>query len=629
MKKKQIGSQNTSYLTVDNEVIVEVGDDFVSMTGFSKNSIIMKSLEKVCTEYLKLTHSVDELYGDSRVINCSLFTKNLKVREVTIKTQNLDINRKILYFTEKLQIRLEDKLVYLEQLCENNLAYVAIYSIPDLVLINASQKYIDFFDKPYNSKFTAIGLKLCEFSPKWFDPSADAHWNDLITTGQPFTSNELRFTNRMRDETYWDFTVTSIFAEGIVKYCVVTATDVTNVVKYRKQVQTQSQLLLHQQEQLEAIIENMSDALFIVNSEGKYIILNKEARKHIYPYSFENTHEFYETCKCMDTEDNEIAFNDLPTSRVLRGEKVEQEIVKASNEYKELILSVSGVPVYNNEGSFLFGVMCARDITELYKNNKMKDEFLTVISHEFRTPLTIINSAIQTMELICKEDLSEKAKGYLNLIRQNAFRQIRLINNLLDVTKINAEKLSVHKKNYDIVFLTKALIDSVQLCARQKGVHLTFSSNLDQKIIEIDEEKFERIMLNLLSNAIKFTPKNKAIQVNLTSAKGFVKIDVKDEGIGIPKDKQEIIFKRFGQVDSSLTRKTEGTGIGLSLVKMLAYALEGEISVKSEVDKGSTFSLLLPVKKATENCSGQYLQELTNYRLIQAINIEFSDIYYQ
>lgn len=267
----------------------------------------------------------------------------------------------------------------------------------------------------------------------------------------------------------------------------------------------------------------------------------------------------------------------------------------------------------------------------LQKAIEMKDEFLALISHEFKTPLTVINSAIQAMELLCKEELSTKAKGFLVKIRQNSYRQLRLVNNLLDITRFNAGQMKIHRANKDIIFLTKSITDSVQIYAQQKGINLTFSSTIKRREIGIDEEKYERILLNLLSNAIKFTPKGSSISVNVSQKivenKCMVLIQVKDKGIGIPKDKIDLIFKRFGQVDNSLTRQAEGTGIGLSLVKMLVESQCGVITLDSKVGLGSSFNIMFPAKKLKEDPIEKTIKEITDSRLIQATAVEFSDIY--
>lgn len=267
----------------------------------------------------------------------------------------------------------------------------------------------------------------------------------------------------------------------------------------------------------------------------------------------------------------------------------------------------------------------------LQKSIQMKDEFLAIISHEFKTPLTVINSAIQALELLCKEELSPKALEFISKIRQNSYRQLRLVNNLLDITRINSGQMKINQTNEDIIFLTKSITDSVQIYAEQRGIKLNFSSSLKQKVIGIDEEKYERILLNLLSNAIKFTPKGKTIDVKVSlkivNRKSMILIQVQDNGIGIPNDKVNIIFERFGQVDNSLTRQAEGTGIGLSLVKNLVESQNGIITLESEEGQGSTFNIMFPAKKIKTKIFEQTKSRICDGRLIQSTAVEFSDIY--
>ncbi|WP_286904606.1 sensor histidine kinase [Clostridium sp. UBA1652] len=258
----------------------------------------------------------------------------------------------------------------------------------------------------------------------------------------------------------------------------------------------------------------------------------------------------------------------------------------------------------------------------------MKDEFLSIISHEFRTPLNVINSAIQAINSICKDELSDRAKNYVKMIKQNVLIQMRLVNNLLDITRANSGNIKINKKNIDIVHLTKSITESVNTYALEKGVSVTFISSIVKKIVGIDDEKYERILLNLISNAIKFSAKEKIITVKMRSLRGSICIEVRDRGIGIPEEKIDLIFEKFGQVDSSISRYAEGAGIGLSLVKRFVEALGGSISLKSKLGKGSTFTILLPSDKLVEKVSDKPMVELLDNRLVEITNVEFSDIYF-
>lgn len=296
--------------------------------------------------------------------------------------------------------------------------------------------------------------------------------------------------------------------------------------------------------------------------------------------------------------------------------------VNGEEAYWDFILA----PVEENS-KVKFVVVLINDVTEKVISAKMKEEFLTMVSHEFKTPLAVINSAIQSMELVCANELSEKARWFLSIIKQNTYRQLKLVNNLLDITRLNAGHTKVHRRNLDIVLLARSITESVSVYGSQRGVKLCFSSSLPCRIIGMDDEKFERILLNLLSNAIKFTPKGRRVLIRLTRSDGYIKVDVKDNGIGIPEDKLKLIFERFGQVDSSMARHAEGTGIGLSLVKLLVNALGGEITVKSQLGKGSTFTVAFPDIRVSENSTGEKPENILDNRVVKASSVEFSDIY--
>jgi len=266
-------------------------------------------------------------------------------------------------------------------------------------------------------------------------------------------------------------------------------------------------------------------------------------------------------------------------------------------------------------------------IDELKQKLREKDEFLSHISHEIRTPLTVINSAIQVLQQIYQDELSNNAKRHISKIKQNSLRLLRLVNHLLEFTRANEGHIKINKSNMDIVFITRAIMESIAVYAQQKQIKLNFITHIQEKIIAIDEEKYERILLNLLSNAIKFTPKGKSVFVSISLCKNYVCISVKDEGIGIPKNKQSEIFNRFGQVNSLATRQEEGTGIGLSIVKSLVLALGGDIFLESTEGKGSTFTVLLPDERVENDTQEMPSQETIKNNLILTSNVEFADIY--
>ena len=251
----------------------------------------------------------------------------------------------------------------------------------------------------------------------------------------------------------------------------------------------------------------------------------------------------------------------------------------------------------------------AAEKKRLKKMDVLKSRLYTNITHEFRTPLTVIMG------------INENIQGHLQekkLIRRNSKNLLRLINQLLDLSKLESAELQINKTPGDIATYLQYLTESFYSMAVDKGVRLVYFTEEESVKVLFDEEKIQHIIYNLLSNALKFTEETGQVVVNLKKEtlqeKEFLKILVKDNGIGISEDVQPHIFDRFYQVDNSSSRKGEGTGIGLSLVKELVDLLKGKIEVSSTVGKGTTFTVWLPFDPITEEVP------LRDYTHLQAAN---------
>lgn len=275
----------------------------------------------------------------------------------------------------------------------------------------------------------------------------------------------------------------------------------------------------------------------------------------------------------------------------------------------------------------------SRLLQEAKEYEKLRGDFFANISHELRTPLNVILGTLQLLNLFTQDrlrvDNSQSTIKYINVMMQNCYRLLRLVNNLIDITKIDAGFFQLDLQNVNIVSIIEDITLSVAEYVQSKGITLQFDTDIEEKIIACDPDKMERIMLNLLSNAIKFTNRGDHIIVTVQDQGDFVRICVQDTGIGIPLDKQEVIFERFQQVDKSLTRDHEGSGIGLSLVKSLVEMHKGQISLKSKYKEGSQFIIEIPAHSLPENHQmGQpYSYDTAQSGRIERIHIEFSDIY--
>jgi len=534
----------------------------------------------------------------------------------------------------------------IQQFMINSQFGIAIFRATDMVLIEANQVWLNRLDEPYNNKNYSMGKPVHEIITGWKGSAFEKFWHIALQTKKGVNLPEYRHSGRKKGISYWNVSLTPLLQEGRLLYLIETTFDVTETVMNKNQGGCQDQQRTKQYQHFETVVENMSDALFVVYPDYSIVALNQEA--HIIKHYF-NGFKYNMppvNIRYYDSQDREIPYNDLPIFKIINGDIYEAFRVTVVTQEDTHQYSISGRPVYDNFNNIYFSIISIRDITNQVNNDyyilklekekkeylervlEVKDSFLTLISHEFKTPLSVIMTAIQAMEMFCANELSDKAKRYLNTIKQNSLRQFRLVRNLLDITRGTADQIRLNNRTIDIVSLTRLITESVKIYAVQKELNVSFASNVTEKMICIDDEKYERILLNILSNAIKFTPKGKNVKVILIVRNGFVNLAVKDEGVGIPEDKIDVIFERFGQVDSSLSRQAEGSGIGLYLVKMFVDKMGGTISVKSKPFKGTTFLVRLPDKSEDKHVKVIDYDDGDNRKIVDMMNIEFSDIYF-
>ena len=396
------------------------------------------------------------------------------------------------------------------------------------------------------------------------------------------------------------------------------------------------------------LIEVMPDAVYVHN-HGKITYTNKAGAKlmgYLEPEEILGKTS-YELLEIDDYNKTLIKQQDDFTMRNGYLSPVERKYLRKSDG-KSLEVETTSTVVSSNDEKAILDI--TRDISgrkriEFLKQkvrqktlllnktieyNKLRTEFFANISHELRTPLNMILGSVQLVNISAKDkvlkDPDIKIEKYMSIIKQNCYRLVRLVDNLIDITKIDAGYLEISLQNADIVKVVEDIALSVVEYVESKGLELTFDTEIEEKYMAFDADKIERIMLNLISNAIKFTKLGGKIYVNIKDKKDSVVITVRDTGIGIPLEKQKEIFERFIQVDKSLSRNQEGSGIGLSLVKALVEMHQGKIFINKEVTHGSEFVIELPVS-VLDNIEASNENYNTAENHLERMKIEFSDIY--
>jgi len=269
-------------------------------------------------------------------------------------------------------------------------------------------------------------------------------------------------------------------------------------------------------------------------------------------------------------------------------------------------------------------------LEEKVECEKFKTDFLANISHEFKTPLNIILASIQ-LELNGYNSINDNNSIYynrLNMIKQNSYRLLRLVDNLIDVTQVDSTNIKLYKENVNAITYFEDVVNSVSQYIKKMGKNIIFDTNEEEVFLDCDPEKIQKVILNLISNSIKYTEVNGNIWITLTTNwdEHRLYISVKDDGVGIPKDSYDIIFERFKQVDNLFIRRAEGSGIGLPLAKSFIELHSGEIWVNKTIDKGSEFIFYLPITSEKDSKINYFYNKVIDSRG-ERLKIEFSDIY--
>ncbi|MBZ5650442.1 MAG: CHASE3 domain-containing protein [Acidobacteriia bacterium] len=241
-------------------------------------------------------------------------------------------------------------------------------------------------------------------------------------------------------------------------------------------------------------------------------------------------------------------------------------------------------------------LMISADLSEQHAMRKMKDEFVSIVSHELRTPLTSIKGALGLLARGVTGALPPKAGEMAHIALTNADRLSRLVDDILDLQRIESGRIAMDKQTCDIADLMKQSVESVHLVAEGEGITIAISPC--QASIRADRERMVQAFVNLLGNAIKFSRRGGRIEFAAERSGSSVIFRVRDEGRGIPKDKLERIFERFEQVDASDAREKGGTGLGLAICRSIVEQHGGRVWAESELRRGSTFYVQLPLAEA-------------------------------
>jgi PAS domain S-box-containing protein len=352
----------------------------------------------------------------------------------------------------------------------------------------------------------------------------------------------------------------------------------------------------------EAILEGVVDGVMVADAKGEVIRFNAAAerilntpREQVLGRPINELLGLYGASGAAWTQ----AMADWMISPPQTGEEA---LFAERLEFEERIVSVLLSPVVMRD-EFLGTVSLFRDITQQVELDRTKSEFVSTVSHELRTPMTSIKGYTDVLLLGAAGELNDNQERFLAIIKNNADRLTMLLNDLLDIGRIDTKRVELNIKEVELTAVVETVIDSLKGRAAEKEQTLSADASVDLPLVFADRDRLIQILTNLVSNAQQYTPIGGHITVaislldvtELETEQSMVQISVCDDGIGIAPEDQDKIFDRFFRSDHPLVQETAGTGLGLAITKSLVEMHGGQLTVGSEIDQGSTFSFTLPV----------------------------------
>ena len=353
-----------------------------------------------------------------------------------------------------------------------------------------------------------------------------------------------------------------------------------------RQLQRSINALRQEKEQMTSIVNSMADGVITLTRDADIIVINPPAEQFIHDWCFENNIEFNSYNQQLPDELKALL------QQIIKDEK---EVIRELNLQGRDWVTIM-TPLYNN--SHVRGAVAViRDMTEERQLDKLRKDFIANVSHELRTPIALMqgySEAIVDDIAVSKEEKNELAK----IIHDESLRMSRLVNELLDIGRMEAGYIELNITTLEVEPFLDRIYKKFNGTAKENEIDFSIVKNLEHSVITVDEDRIEQVLTNLIDNAFRHTKKGGSVQVNVEVKDELLRIEVADNGVGIPEKDLSFIFERFYKADKSRTRndKKKGTGLGLAITKHIVTAHDGIISVKSKLNEGTTFSVKIPQK---------------------------------
>ena len=495
---------------------------------------------------------------------------------------------------EELARREVDARARLEGMLDTSPIGIAVISADELRFEMANPLWVDFASRygKVDRDDRIAGLRVSEVIP-----FLERQLQAVAERGEVRVDNEVEVRQR-EGHSYFKRIISPVQGRfsGTTQSLTVLVQDVTDQVRTRREIEALVQLLEERTARLDSILGSMTDALWVYDSAANVVDVNPAALAVLGLASRGDAvlHGSLRQLQLRFPDGRPVPPEEMPHARALRGEVVPDYLAVARHLItgRDVDLSIAAAPI--ESGGVLVGaVLVMRDISALQELDRKKDEFLSVASHELRTPLTTVKGYSQLLAQSVNELDSEERITYLRAILGEVDRMMGLITELLDVSRIETNRLMLDIQTVRWTELIEGQAAPFRVQNPKRKIQL--STSAENLILEVDPLRMRQVIDNLLSNAIKYSPDTTDIEIRVSMDRGMVRTEVTDHGIGIPRDEIPQLFERFHRARNVSSRYYGGLGLGLYIARAIVEAHGGSLTVVSEEGKGSTFTVALPL----------------------------------
>ncbi|MBL7870885.1 MAG: PAS domain S-box protein [Cyclobacteriaceae bacterium] len=571
-----------------------VNSAFLTISGYTKEEIIgKKSFEINLIEPMVREENLSQLRKESelRNVEMSIRKKNGETFCALVSAQTVTLEGKNYAVSSFIDISKQKKVEELLRksndlfinLFDHNPAAIAISSLKDAKIININAAFLDVFG--FTCKEEVIGKTAAELD-FLVRPEQRAEMTSFLKENKSVKNYEAAIITSKGESKV--VSASALILELNEEPCLFSVTiDITEKHKLEERLR-----------QLATIVDFSDDAIHSKSPDGIIKTWNKGAEK-MYGYTFEEVLGKHISLIIPPEYINEEKGNNL---RVQNQEIISHyETVRMKRNGEQFYVSLSTSPIKDKLENIVGIAVISRDITERKKaedSSKLKDAFLSIISHEIRTPL---NAIMGFSDILAKRKLGDQEKEYITIIKSAGYDLLKIINDIIDMSKIEAGTMVFEETSISVKELFQSLNEMMTAKAGKKNLSLSFNCSKEVPAILFgDQKRLEQIIISLTNNAIDFTENGtidvQASVLNKEDKNILIEFSVSDTGTGISLDKIKTIFDRFRQIEPHDKRKQGGVGLGLSIAKRLVELQGGSMTVESELKKGSVFTFSVPYK---------------------------------